>query len=365
MAAGGGAGAVTVWDLEKRKLATVIHNAHDGPLTRLYFFPGEPLLMSAARDNSMKQWIFDTTDGSARLLKFRSGHSAPPAVVRYYADGRRLLSAGQDRAFRVFSTIQDQQSRELSQKHVAKRAKRLRVEETELKLARIVALDACEVRERDWANVITAHEGDCAAYVWRLQHFTLGEHILRPPSTPSSLAVAAPITAVCLSRCGNFGFVASASGRLDRYNMQSGIHRGAYQRPSSLTSAPISAHDGAIYGVTSDSCNRYVVSGGYDGILRIWDFKKFGLKGEIAVKVPMSKLTHHATTGLVAVACDDLTIRVYDAEALRLVRRFKGHSDRITDIQLSEDCRWLLSSSMDNTVRVWDVPGECLDLFSI
>ncbi len=43
------------------------------------------------------------------------------------AQGLRLLSAGSDRAFRVFSTIQDQQSRELSQKHTAKRAKKLKV----------------------------------------------------------------------------------------------------------------------------------------------------------------------------------------------------------------------------------------------
>lgn len=43
------------------------------------------------------------------------------------SQGLRLLSAGTDRAFRVFSTIQDQQSRELSQKHTAKRAKKLKV----------------------------------------------------------------------------------------------------------------------------------------------------------------------------------------------------------------------------------------------
>lgn len=91
----------------------------------------------------------------------------------------RLLSAGQDRAFRVFSTIQDQQSRELSQHHTARRAKKLKIREEELKLPRVVAMDACDVRERDWCNVITAHDGDCTAYTWRLQHFTLGDQMLR------------------------------------------------------------------------------------------------------------------------------------------------------------------------------------------
>eukprot|EP00884_Botryococcus_braunii_P006056 jgi/Botrbrau1/15451/Bobra.43_2s0075.1 len=40
-----------------------------------------------------------------------------------------------DEAFRMFSVIQDQQSRELSQGHLGKRAKRLRLETLDLKLA--------------------------------------------------------------------------------------------------------------------------------------------------------------------------------------------------------------------------------------
>ena len=45
----------------------------------------------------------------------------------------------------MFSVIQDQQSRELSQGHIARRAKRLKVEQAELKLPRVIAMDACQV----------------------------------------------------------------------------------------------------------------------------------------------------------------------------------------------------------------------------
>ena len=34
-------------------------------------------------------WIFDAADGSARLLRSREGHSAPPHRVRFYPDGER------------------------------------------------------------------------------------------------------------------------------------------------------------------------------------------------------------------------------------------------------------------------------------
>lgn len=37
-----------------------------------------------------------------------------------------------------------------------------------------------EIRERDWCNVVTCHMDTAQAYVWRLQNFVLGEHILKP-----------------------------------------------------------------------------------------------------------------------------------------------------------------------------------------
>ena len=120
---------------------------------------------------------------------------------------------------------------------------------------------------------------------------------------------------------------------------------------------------------------------------------------------PVTKVARHAHSALLAVACDDLTIRIFDVEvrhacytasmwlqgnthitwrlwcnikpgavidpytasmhdtpaasvqALSLVRRFEGHSDRITDLVISSNCRWLLSASMDGTLRVWDIPA--------
>ena len=56
------------------------------------------------------------------------------------------VCVGQDRAFRVFSVIQDQQSREVSQGHIAHRAKRMRLAQEDLKLPPVTAMDACQVR---------------------------------------------------------------------------------------------------------------------------------------------------------------------------------------------------------------------------
>ncbi len=50
-------------------------------------------------------------------------------------------------------------------------------------------------------------------------------------------------------------------------------------------------------------------------------------------------------------------------QAARLVRQFRGHTAPICDMQISADCRWLLTASLDGTVRCWDIPGEqCCDV---
>ena len=91
---------------------------------------------------------------------------------------------------------------------------------------------------------------------------TLHTHIPARPPPP-----------LLCSRCGNFGLVGSESGRVDRYNMQSGQHRGAYCRspaayalvvrrsapgvpaPAALLGDPgVTAHDGPVTGICSGGC---------------------------------------------------------------------------------------------------------------
>eukprot|EP00227_Mantoniella_beaufortii_P021354 CAMPEP_0197584758 /NCGR_PEP_ID=MMETSP1326-20131121/7269_1 /TAXON_ID=1155430 /ORGANISM="Genus nov. species nov., Strain RCC2288" /LENGTH=564 /DNA_ID=CAMNT_0043149171 /DNA_START=207 /DNA_END=1898 /DNA_ORIENTATION=+ len=233
LAVGGDSGTVSVWSLEGKRLRTLLTGAHDGSIVSAYFFPGQPVLMTSGGDNAVKQWIFDNQDGSARLLRFRAGHSAPPTHVSFYGEGKRLLSAGGDRALRVFSTIQDQQSRELSQVNVERRAKKLKLAEQELKLPPIRGIAWCEVRERDWANVVTCHAGEGKAYTWRLANGVLGEHALTPPTTVGRDGISdkgKPVCAVAVSACGNFAMVGTEGGDLHRFNLQSGHHRGAFKR---------------------------------------------------------------------------------------------------------------------------------------
>ena len=46
----------------------------------------------------------------------------------------------------------------------------------------------------------------------------------------------------------------------------------------------------------------------------------------------------------------------FDIETGRRVRTFEGQKGAITDLSFSSDGRWLLSSSKDGTLQVWDIP---------
>lgn len=70
------------------------------------------------------------------------------------------------------------------------------------------------------------------------------------------------------------------------------------------------AHGGSVTGLSADACNKLLVSGGYDGALRIWSFKRRRLLHTVPVGRPIARLCHHASSALLSVATDDLLIRM-------------------------------------------------------
>lgn len=69
-------------------------------------------------------------------------------------------------------------------------------------------------------------------------------------------------------------------------------------------------------------------------------------------------------SGLLSAICDDLVVRVIDIETRRVVRELRGFKGRILDTAFTPDSRWLLATSVDSTVRTFDIPtGRLVDAF--
>ncbi len=97
------------------------------------------------------------------------------------------------------------------------------------------------------------------------------------------------------------------------------------------------------------------------------------------IQVLIYFFSHYRDSSLAAAALADVSIVVLDAQQRtvrarpkseieqqsicvnpQVVRRFEeAHLDQVTDLCFSGDSRWVVSASLDRTVKVWDVPtGE-------
>lgn len=80
----------------------------------------------------------------------------------------------------------------------------------------------------------------------------------------------------------------------------------------------------------------------------------------------ITALQYSHTSDLIAFSCDDLSIRLVDMETNKIVRELWGCAGQINDFTFSSDGRWIIASSMDSIIRVWDLPtGHLIDLFRV
>lgn len=71
MVSGSTKGHLVMWNLEEKRVASQVENAHNKSVAGCVCFPSEPIVATNSGDNSLKLWIFDMADGGARLLRIR------------------------------------------------------------------------------------------------------------------------------------------------------------------------------------------------------------------------------------------------------------------------------------------------------
>ncbi|KAF2473227.1 Utp21-domain-containing protein [Lindgomyces ingoldianus] len=348
--------------------------------------------------------------------------------------GKWLLSASRDRSLWGWSLRRDGQSTELSQGALQKKAKKMGLlngSGSDAKLhttledlrASAITCIACslnrdggmgtipgktgiwtnsaklpgdkkarEANMTGWESIITGHEGDKVARTWFWGRKRAGRWAFETGDGTD-------VKSVAVSPCGTFALIGSAGGSLDMYNLQSGKHRQRF--PARLTPAQAKKlklqrlerdvgvptaqsdaktvfgrgegkHTGAITGIAVDSLNRTVVSCGEDGKVKFWDFASTLLLYEMNW-YPMTRivgLRYHCASDLIALSCDDGSVRVVDIETKKLIRELwsaTSHAKiQIVDYTFSNDGRWIISACSDSIIRIWDLPtGHLIDAMKL
>ncbi|KAF8844502.1 Utp21-domain-containing protein [Paxillus ammoniavirescens] len=374
LASGSLLGHLALWDLNSGgRLLHLVRGAHDGAISAVEWVPGQPLLITSGEDNSVKQWLFDSPTAAPRLLKFRSGHHAPPHLIRYYGeDGKQLLTASADRTLRYTSVVRDSRSFEMSQGSLTRKAATLSKSLASLKFPPITSIAYSTMRSKDWDDVLTAHADEPFVRSWTVLNKRLGKHTWNYAEGSRRKAPSGSVKCVCVSACGNFGIAGSSTGEIYMWNMQSGLKRKTFrvgQGPQAALdrsdTAKLKASERCITGVTTDALNRLVVASTLDGTINFFDFHTTKLDHTMILPASVNSITLNRNSGLLATVCDDMTIRVIDIETKRIVRELScGLKGRILDIAFSPDSRWIVSSSLDSIIRTFDIPtGRLIDAF--
>ncbi|XP_073818920.1 WD repeat-containing protein 36 [Musca autumnalis] len=348
-------GYVAFWNLEEKKIASQLQ-AHEDSVTTAICLPNEPLILTTSPDNAMKLWIFDMTDGGARMLRIREGHTAPPLCIRYHGmNGQTILSSGEDSSLRSFSTISETLNKSFGKASYNRKAskKKNRFEEDSHRMPPILEFTTELTREKEWDNIAAIHSGTIQTTTWSFHKNRMGEHRLIPAqfTNKNRQDFKTETTCVTLTHCGNFVIIGYSNGEVERFNIQSGIHRASYGKP---------AHKAAIRGIACDNLSQVVVTGCSTGLLKFWHFKD-KLEKPFAIK----KLTEgivlmrcHRESAMIAIALENFVLLVLDMDTKVIIRKFEGHSAKINDVTFSPDSRWLISASMDATIKVWDIPSS-------
>merc|ERR1712113_241199 len=345
-------------------------NAHRGKVSMINFSESPFLLTSIGSDNSIRQWKLNKSN-FLELVTEKSGHSTFIFYIRNLNNKNCLLSAGHDNKFFVYTIY--------SNKNISK-SNNFEKENNQKKMNSnpIVSMDVCEGFHYVLCDVITAHENNSKVYTWQTLRNMIGKTILRPAISHTFDNTIAKVTCVAISFCGKYGLVGRSTGEVDRYNLQSGLHQGAYFHNRNNKSTKISltnvskkmhtlsrlyAHHGTVTAVSSDIWNRDLLSVGLDGYICVWNFHNHNPKNQINVGNPIMSMAFTRKNKKVAISSSDLTIKIYDYLTCHRLSLFKGHVAKITALQMDTHDDWLYSSSVDCTIRVWDFSKKiCLQI---
>ena len=326
-------GDITLWDLnEEGRVAGVLRGAHDisntsrgSGVAKIEFLSNQPVLISSGLDNSLKSWIFDQTPFSPvpRPLHARSGHAAPVTALKFLpsasdgseAAGKWLMSAGLDRSLWAFSLRRDGQSTEISQGNVKSKSKKV-------------------------------------------------GHLLNEAPATDQLKVAPIIDIACsLNRDGGMGAIGGAMWSNPKMN-------NAEQANITGWESVVTTHEGDKFARTwswgRKKAGRWVFETGDHSpatSVAVTSCGTFALVGSSTGSLDMFNLQsgiHRQRFPPRLKPAQSKSLATQDSEDV--LGSYKGHRDAITGIVVDNLNQWVLSSSLDGTVRVWAfTTGKLLD----
>jgi len=373
-----------LWDLASGEILRTLTD-HSAPINRVLISPDGKTALSAADDHLLILW--DVASGEP--IRQFEGHTDAVLSAAISPDGQLALSGGADRdvilwdfasgeiLHRLAGNLTTDESVQIAEGHhgavwdVAftpdgKTAYSISEDEITIRWQ----VDADEIVPEQFRalpassiyNIAMSHTGDFYL-VGLLDSRVAQVDTLTEETTRQLLGHTGRVLALDISPDDRFAISGSTDGNLRLWNLE---HGAAMRNPQAnhMVEGFVNL---ATASLDLSPDGRYGATGHWDGKISLWDYETGEpirtISGHDEMLFAGTLFTPDGTkivsgSGDIFGKASDNTVRVWDVETGEELQRFEGHGDKLWDIDVSSNGRYVVSGSHDGTLRRWDLETE-------
>eukprot|EP00163_Fabomonas_tropica_P012641 TRINITY_DN2398_c0_g1_i3.p1 TRINITY_DN2398_c0_g1~~TRINITY_DN2398_c0_g1_i3.p1 ORF type:complete len:1400 (+),score=333.02 TRINITY_DN2398_c0_g1_i3:623-4822(+) len=296
---------VRVWDWRKKVCLAVYKSPVSIRSCKAY---GNDLITSAAQ-HPMRVW--DASLSFQTPLIGMTEHSGAINYVRYSKDEETIITASRDGTLRLWQASSG------------------------------VLQATFDAEVELWCGAVTPDRtfvcGGCEdslLRVWKVDD---------PDEVVHSLTMPDVVSACAISNQGDRAVAGAYDGAIMSWSAKMWVEMGTYV-----------GHSATIVGLEYAEDDKALFSASEDMTVRVWNTTTRDVMQAVPMDTPIRSMA--VSAGLIACALEDASIYVHDLRLGHCLTQLKGHNGRISCVRFTDKRgRGLVSSSWDNTVRVWNV----------
>jgi WD40 repeat protein len=313
---------VRIFDMKNRKLIDLLEG-HTNEVTSVSFSPDDKIIVSGSKDKTIRLW----KDGK-KLNTLSATNEVRDISISYSG---LIASANHDGVIQIWT---------LDGKEINKFK------------AHSKAIKSISFSPN--GDTVASGSEDGTIKLWELQ----GKLIKSLRNTVAMDFGNAPnaVNSISFNSEGNILASAQGDGTITLWPINT-------KKTNNIDSKTFKADNSEALSVYFVPHTNYLVSSNFNHILSLWDISKTQYQSDNIIlsdhlnRVWNVSFTHNRPYKL-ASASADATFKLWDPKDGYLITTFKGHEDSVTRISFSPDDKKVVSASLDQTVRLWEMNGR-------